>query len=218
MKSLWTILVPTLGQRAALFDRLLAALLPQVEAAAGAVCVLAWWNNGSPSLPEIRDGLLAAAETEYVSFFDDDDMPTPLYVPAIVAALASRPDHVGFKIEYTTDGVGHEIVDHSLRHRRWHRNADGMLVRDFTHIDPVRTDIARQGSFRVPRAGRAEDRAWVKTVRGRLVTEAYVDRVLYRYLWRADTTAWQYPDRITRAGARPVVDSPHFAWHPGSDV
>ncbi len=215
--ALWTILIPTIGQRESLLLRLLAGLMPQVDAAGGAVRVLAWRNNGSPHLGMIRDGLVETAETEYVSFVDDDDTVADDYVSAILEALESRPDHVGFQLAYTTDGAGYEIVDHSLRHRRWHRDGAGRLLRDFTHIDPCRRSIAMAGSFQPKHHGRAEDRLWVKRVRPWMTTEAYIPRIMYHYDHRTDVSAWQNPAAIVPKAGRPTVDSPYFAWHPRSD-
>lgn len=214
----WTILIPTIGQREALFRRLLDVLLPQLDEHAGRVRVLAWWNNGRPTLGSIRQGLVEAADTDYVSFVDDDDLVAESYVADIVHAMATgRPDHVGFQVQYYSEGVPAGLCDHSLRHRRWYRRPDGLLCRDFTHIDPIRRDLALRGNFRGVRPGRAEDRAWVKQVRPFVRTEEYIDKVLYHYLWSADVSAWQRPDQIQRDFERPpVVEHPYFAWHPGS--
>lgn len=213
---LWTILIPTLGQREALFMRLLGVLLPQLDEFAGAVRVLAYRNNGSPPIGEVRDALLAVVESEYVSFIDDDDLVPPYYVAEVVRAVESRPDHVGFKLEYSMNGEFREIVDHSLRHGRWHRTSEGLLARHFTHIDPMRTKIARRGSFRVPRRGRPEDRHWVRQVTGHPTTEAYIDKIMYYYLWREDTSASQNPDPVAPNSGRPMIDHPLFEWHPAS--
>jgi len=214
---LWSILVPTIGEREALFLRLMGVLLPQLDQQGGAVRVLAWKNNGYPPLGVIRDALVRDADSEYVSFIDDDDLVPEDYVAEIVNAFTSRPAHVGFKIEYTTNGEGREVVDHSLRHGKWGRDASGQLVRDFTHIDPVRQDIAALGTFIVPRK-RAEDRAWVRQVRPALIgqPEVYIDKIMYHYLWREDTTAWRRQERLIPREGRPQVDSPHFAWHGSS--
>lgn len=217
MTPLWTILVPTIGQREDLFMRLMNVLTPQLDAYGGGVRVLAWRNNGAPSLGHIRDGLVRAAGSEYVSFVDDDDLVPNYYVSEIMSALRERPDHVGFQLDYSTDGVGHEIVDHSIRHGRWHRGYDGQLLRDLTHIDPIRRDLAMWGSFVTNRPHRAEDRHWVKQVRQHIATEVYIDKIMYYYLWRQDTTAWQRPQDIVPKSGRPTVDSPYFAWHPESD-
>jgi len=213
----WTILVPTLGQREQLFKRLMGALLPQLDEHDGRVRVLAWRNNGQPSISEIRDALLASAGTDYVSFVDDDDLVPEYYVAEIVKALDERPDHVGFKIKYTTNDEHGEIVDHSLRWGKWGRTYDGQLYRDVTHIDPVKTDLAVRARF-YSRRGRAEDRVWVKQVRQHLATEVYIDKIMYHYLFRDDTTAWREPDKIRHVAGRPQIDHPHFAWHPESDA
>jgi len=216
-EPLWTILVPTIGQREDLFMRLMGGLLPQLDEHAGAVRVLAWRNSGQPALGEIRDALVADAGSEYISFVDDDDLVPEYYVAEVVRALAGRPDHVGFKIEYTSNGIGREIVDHSLRHGRWHRTAAGELVRDFTHIDPVRREHALTGSFVTHRPKRAEDRHWVRQVRGRLVTEAYIDKIMYHYLWNEQVSAWQRPAWIIPVPGRPAIEHPYFSWHERSD-
>lgn len=220
----WTILIPTISERTHLLDRLLDRLLPQLNAYAGAVRVLAWHNNGSPELGTIRDRLIADAGSEYVSFVDDDDLVSEDYVGTIMGALAENPDHVGFKLEFTAaahgGGVaGREIVEHSLVHGRWARNREGVLVRDFTHVDPIRRTIAMNGSFVVRRPGRAEDRHWVKQVRPWLTggREVYVDRVLYHYLYDAAVSAWQRPGELTPVRSRLAVGHPYFSWHPESD-
>ncbi len=209
----WTILVPTLGVRAPLFARLLTVLLPQLDAHGGRVRMLGWWSHGTPTIGAIRDRLLAAAGTDYVSFVDDDDLVPGDYVDRVAWAMKQHPDHIGFKVEYCIDGVRAAIIDHSLRYRRWGRNRQG-LYRDVTHIDPIRTDLARRASFDVVPAGTAEDQPWVRQIRGHLRTEAYVDAVMYHYLWSQETSAWQRPDLIVETGTRPVIDHPLFAWHP----
>jgi hypothetical protein len=209
--------VPTLGQREHLFMRLLDVLLPQLDAHDGRVRVLAWRNNGTPWISDIRDDMLRVAETEYVSFVDDDDLVPEYYVDEVVKAIEGRPDHVGFKIDYSTNGVGREIVEHSLKWGNWGRSAEGVLYRDFTHIDPMRADLARRSTFRIIRAGRAEDRVWVKGLRGKLKSEVYIDKVMYYYLFRDDTTAWARPGEIVPKYGRPTIDHPYFAWHPSSD-
>jgi hypothetical protein len=217
----WTILIPTIPIREPLFRRLLDVLLPQLDAHEGRVRVLAWRNAGRPSLGEVRDGLVNYASTDYVSFVDDDDLVPAYYVTEIVEAIAGRPDHVGFQLEYTTkrggEQVGYEIVDHSLRHGRWHRNTEGQLVRDCTHIDPVRREIALSGQFARARSGRAEDTVWVKQIRGRMRTEAYIDKIMYHYLWSYEGSSWGMDRKVApAAGPRPDIAHRHFAWHPSS--
>lgn len=211
----WTILIPTIGQRAELFARLLGVLLPQTTPYLGRVLVLGYWNNGEPALPNIRQALLDAAPGEYVSFVDDDDLVPDYFVADTMEALTGRPDYVGWKVQYCIDGELRAICHHSLRFRSWFE-ADGVLYRDISHINPIRADLARRADFRRTRRGRAEDRVWVQQLRGRLRSEVYLDKVMYLYLWSAQTSAWRHPHRLRRDGHRPTVDHPHFAWHPDS--
>lgn len=219
----WTILVPTIPARATLFARLMDRLLPQLDEHEGRVTVLAWRNVGRPHLGALRDAMLLAAPGEYVSFIDDDDLVPDYYVSEVVRALAGRPDHVGFQLEFTTEAggeqVGREVVDHSLRHGRWQRNAEGQLVRDFTHIDPVRRELALNGSFAVARKGRAEDRQWVKQLRGWLRTEVYIDKIMYHYLWSHEGSSWGLDKRVVDVpDLPPVPEHPFLFWHPLSDA
>lgn len=209
----WTILVPTIGQRDALFRRLLECLLPQLDAWAGSVRVLAYWNNGVPTLGEIRDSMVAAVGTDYVSFIDDDDLVPEYFVAECMTAMASRPDKIGFKVGYYVDGKLEEVADQSIRHGRWAR-IDGVLCRDITHVGPIRTEIATRGRFARARRGHAEDRAWVKQVRPFVGTEVYIDKVMYDYLYSHEGSSWQRKNAVRDVGERPSdIHHPYFTWH-----
>lgn len=186
---------------------------------------------------------------EYVNFIDDDDLVSAGYVDAMLDAMnRHRPDHVGFWVEYFKNGVFEGDVEHSLKWPRWAtlrcqdvavRAAEGELsparlahmhsgmefpkpvrfVRDFTHIDPIRTEIARWGRFADARPHAPEDRAWCRSLRDRLAghlgsTEVMVDRVLYHYFWVPDGSVWDHAskDRGTFV-SRPAFDHPNFFWH-----
>lgn len=213
----WTILIPTIPQRAAQFERLLGVVLPQLDEHRGRVRVLAWRNRGTPRLAEIRDAMLLAAGTDYVSFIDDDDLVPDYYVAEVVRAIEQRPDHVGFLLDYCPAGGPAEVVEHSLKWSTWGRSVEGVLYRDFTHVDPVRTDFALKGQFAAAKPRRAEDRVWVKQVRPYLSSEVYIDKIMYHYLWSPETSSWQNPAALTDGPPRPAVDHPYFAWHPQSD-
>ena len=215
----WAILVPTLGERRPLFERLMTGLLPQLDPYGGAVRVIGWFNNGSPPLPKIRQRMVETAGTEYVSFVDDDDLVSRDYVAEIVAALAGRPDYVGFQVQCYSDGAPIGVAYHSLEYRRW-RNLPGRYERDISHLNPMRTTHALRADFSLARAGRAEDRVWADQLRRARVlkTQVVVPRILYHYLYSTNRTAglgsrWQQPRRITR-GERATVDSPYFTWSP----
>jgi hypothetical protein len=214
----WSILVPTLGERAPLFERLLAQLLPQAQRHGSRVQVVGWFNNGSPSLPKIRQAMVLGARTDYVSFVDDDDLVSPDYVDHVLEAIETRPDYVGFQVQCYSNGHPIAVAYHSLEHRRW-RNMDGRFERDISHINPIRTDLARRADFSMTRSGGAEDRAWADQLRRARVlrTQVVIDRILYHYLQvtpeHRTGSRWRNPALI-RPGARSVIDHPNFTWSP----
>lgn len=229
----WTILVPTIPRRAALFARLMDRLLPQLDLHCGRVVVVGWLNEGTPRLGELRDAMVDWADlqlgAEYVSFVDDDDLVPDYYVTTVLAALGHRPDHVGFQVDYWKNGERQGLIEHKLSHGRWgarvRRPTDppgGKLVifRDFTHIDPIRTSIARRGRFADAPPHAMEDRAWVRSVRPHLKTEVYIPRPMYTYFWTPAESAWDRPGAQLGSDAfthlRPEYVSPYFTWHPES--
>jgi hypothetical protein len=213
----WTILVPTLGERRALFERLMAGLLPQLDPYDGRVRVLGWYNDGSPSLPKIRQRLVETAGTDYVSFVDDDDLVSRDYVAEIVGALASRPDYVGFQVQCYSNGAPTGVAYHSLEFDQW-RNLTGRYERDISHLNPIKRSLALRADFSRTRAGKPEDRAWADQLRRARVlqTQVVINRILYHYLYSTSRAAgvgsrWSVPRRITR-GERATVTSPYFTW------
>lgn len=218
MPPTWAILVPTLGERRALFERLMAAVLPQLEPYDGRVLVHAWLSDGMPPLPEIRQHLIARAGTDYVSFVDDDDLVAPYYVDEVVRALSQRPDYVGLQVQCYSDGVPTAIAHHSLAHGHWLNLAD-RYIRDISHLNPVRRDLALRADFRRVRRGQPEDRAWADQMRAQrcLKTEVVVDRIMYHYLFSTsrkpgEGSRARFPKMIRRVAGRPRIDSPHFIW------
>lgn len=232
--TLWTIMVPTIPRRALLFQALMRSLLPQIRPYAGQVKVVAWLNAGTPRLAELRDRMLLHADealgSRYVSFVDDDDVLAPDFVDEIVIALGQGADHVGFPINYFKDGARSYPVEHSLRYPRWATirlspaRFDYKLVRDFTHIDPMRTKWARAGRFALADPHVAEDRVWCRQLRAAGfarhagATEVYIDKPLYTYLWTPAESAWDNPAKLLQLGQpdRPTIRHPHFYWHPES--
>jgi hypothetical protein len=218
----WTILVPTLGERRALFERLMGALLPQLDPYAGTVRVVSWWNNGAPGLPKIRQRMVVGAGSEYTSFVDDDDLVPDYFVAEVVSALESRPDYVGWDVQCYTDGAPTAISHHSLAHGGWYNKPDA-YYRDISHLNPIRRDLALLADFRKARAGQAEDRNWASQIRRthKVRTEVVIPRVMYHYLYSTSRkpgmgSRWQQPRSIRAQGTPAQFGSPYFSYHPES--
>ncbi len=218
MPPTWDILVPTLGERRASFERLMGTLLPQTEAYGGRVGVVGYYNNGYPGLPTIRQHMVLGSPADYVSFVDDDDLVPPYFVEEVVRALDQGPDYVGWQVQCYSDGVPTAVSYHSLEHRKW-VNLPDRYLRDISHINPIRTSIARRVDFRRAAPGQPEDRAWVHQLRqgNKLKTQVVIDRIMYHYLFSTSKTAgigsrWQAPSMIHPGLDRVVINHPNFAW------
>lgn len=212
----WAILVPTIGERRELFGRLMDGLIPQTLKHDGRVRVHGWFNNGRPSLPEIRQRMVRAAGTEYVSFVDDDDVVAPYFVDEVMAALAGRPDYVGFQVQCYSDGAPTAISYHDLTHGRW-ENQRHRHLRDISHINPIRTTLALTADFSRARRGQPEDRVWADQLRRgkKLREQVVIDRIMYHYLYRPkrSTAGSRWRPVLSRFGSvRPEVVHPYFTW------
>lgn len=210
----WTILIPTLGEREPLLRRLLAGLLPQVEATDGEVRIVALWNNGERPLSHIRQSLVEYADSEYMSFVDDDDLVPDYYVSKVLPLL-DGVDQVGWRMQCYWDGRELAPTFHSLRYGRWFEDASG-YYRDVTHLNPVRTDLALRADFR--NTTPPEDVAWVDQMRTNIKTEHYIEECMYFYHFSQAGSKWAPGSAVQHHVTyhRPVIDSSSFVWHPDS--
>jgi hypothetical protein len=211
----WTILVATLGQRADRFRRLLDNVLPQLDAAGGEVQLCAFYNHGERPLGHVRHDLLEHASTPYVSFVDDDDELPEYHVAEVLSRLDGSVDYVGWQMQTYVDGYPLKPTYHSLRYNSWWENDQG-YYRDVSHLNPMRTEVARHGDFR--RGEPPEDVCWVDQVRPYVRTEAYVDRVMYYYRSTSGDSTWRGTGVYRPPYDRPVLDHSYLSYHPASST
>jgi len=211
---LLSVLTPTLSSRQAKFLRLMSVLLPQAEAD-GRVEVVALQNDGERTIAEYRQALLEDARGRWVAFVDDDDMVEPDYVALITEALREDPDYVAFRHAYYEDGVRHPLpVVTGIKHRGWFNTSEA-LVRDITHVNPMRASIARRADFRIRVGDALEDASFDAQVRSLLKTQVVIDGTLYHYHHsRSDSVQHRLAPHAF--APRPVIESPAFRWHPWS--
>lgn len=169
----WTIAILTVPQRRREYERLLDALWPQIEHGSGISLMTC---NMPGTIAEKRQWCLDNAEGEYFNFIDDDDMVPDDYVASIYPHL-NGVDYIGFQLQLYWDGRPMKPTFHSLEYDHWSEDYRG-YYRNISHLNPIRTEIARQGRFA---GGYGEDRRWAEQVNPR--TEYYVDKVLYHYLY-----------------------------------
>jgi hypothetical protein len=199
----WDILVATIPHRHARLLELLAALAPQMRPGVTVICCR---DNLQLAYGDKCQVLMDASAAEYVSFADDDDLVAPGFIAAVQAALAGRPDYVGFPVTWTVDGAPQVPVEHSLRHGGWVNAAD-RLTRDIAHFNPVRRDLARQARWE---GGYGADARWAAALRaaGCVRTEEWIPEPMYFYRYSAaDNSA------LSRSPmAHPLPELPSWPW------
>jgi Glycosyl transferase family 2 len=172
---LWQILITTIPQRHDRLAGLLAVLDTQMRPGVG---VLLCRDRKLYGYRQAIQAAMDAATAEYVSAIADDDSVAPDFIPDITAALASRPDYVGFRVRYTEGGARMKPVIHSLSCGGW--SDDGPEYRrDLMYQNPVRREHAQRVRFR----GLACDTEWADDLRalGVVRTEVFIDREIFYY-------------------------------------
>lgn len=199
----WQILIATIPHRHATLAALLATL---DEQAVPGLSVLLYRDNLDQSIAAKRQALLDAAEADWISFIDDDDTVYPGFVLRIMAAMYQGPDCVGFTVEYVVDGVPQGIAEHSIRYHGWY-NWPEKMVRDISHLNPIRRELAIQGHFA---GGYSEDSRWAAEIRdARLLTEeVWVPGLAYRYQFSPADCA----DTKRKPWRGPLPALPDYPW------
>lgn len=174
-----SILICHLNSRKKLLERLMAVLQPQVDAANGEVEVLVEADDGKISTGAKRNILLDRARGEFVCCHDDDDLPSPEYVPKILSAIDSNPsvDCIGMEGLIYQNGTPKKFI-HSLQHRSWSETKQAYL-RNPNHLNPVRRALAL--IVRFPEITVGEDFNFSMRLLPLLKTETYISGPIYHY-------------------------------------
>jgi hypothetical protein len=173
-----SILVCTTIDRREMFSKLYAEL--QRQSLGLEVEVLYEEDNKQISVGAKRQKLLERARGTYVCYFDSDDWPFNFYVNTIVDALEKGPDCVGFLIHMTTNLKRPQTCCHSLKYKVWAEKVDGYdYVRNCTHFNPCRRDLALKIGFQDKRHG--EDRLYSDAVSKLCKTEVFINKRMFHY-------------------------------------
>lgn len=168
----WTIAILTIPERATDFTRIRGILESQIGDRDIQLLVADQpWGVGRK-----RQWCLDNATGEYFNFIDDDDLIAHDYVECIYPLL-DGVDYIGFRMQLYVNGAKQKPTFHSLEYDGWSEDEDG-YYRNVSHLNPIRTEIARQGGFD---RDYAEDRAWAEQVSPE--TERYIDKPMYFYFW-----------------------------------
>jgi hypothetical protein len=83
-------------------------------------------------------------------------------------------------IHMTTNGIKPQLCCHSLRYKEWKEHVNGYdYVRNITHFNPVRRELALQVGFKDLRYG--EDRIYSDAVTKLCETEVFINKRMFHY-------------------------------------
>lgn len=175
MSKRLSILTVTMESRKEIFYNLAKALKAQSN---NTIEMLANSDQGQKSIGQKRNELLEASKGDYVVFVDDDDMISPYYTSAILGALERSPDCVGIEGIITLNGIGPKKFIHSVQYQDWYEQ-DNIYYRCPNHLNPIKREIALDVKF--PNQSWQEDKSFSEGLKGKLVTEVYINTPIYYY-------------------------------------
>jgi ribosomal protein S24E len=186
MLKTWSILIPTTPNRSEVLNRLVTELQKQIDEinAEPFIRIDILEDDFELSIGEKRNILVQRTESDYLSFFDSDDMPSANYIKLMFYSIQHEPDCVGIRGLVTWSGKNPTIFEHSLKHTLFVRRSDGVLIKPVAHLNPIKTSIAKQIMF--PLINYTEDSAWSKRLidSGLLKNEIMIDsEPVYLYLF-----------------------------------
>jgi hypothetical protein len=211
----YDILITTVPHRHTLLCGLLADLNKQIEVAPPSyyvadVGVMVYRDNLTVPYGDKIQAMTEASTADYVSCVDDDDLLARDGVRRIMAALRTRPDYVGFAVNWTRNGIPQLPVEHSLRHPHWH-NGEDRLLRSVMQFNPIRRDIALDGTWE---GGYEAEIRWGRGVleAGRCKTEVWLGEPPVYYYREREADTFRMLAARTQMPADEIPPLPQYPW------
>lgn len=191
---LFSILIATLESREEQFNKLHTELMKQIEEnnLQDEVEILVFQDNFDYPVGMKRNTLLADASGLFAAFVDDDDLVSDDYVISIIQAIKENPeiDCVGIKGILISPHLPRKEFIHSIKYKEFKEDRN-YYYRPPNHLNPIRVELSR--NFLFPVINNGEDFDWTMKIckANILKKEAYIDKVLYKYMFSWDTTEAQ---------------------------
>lgn len=191
MNATLEILVPTTFDRAGYFRRFSECLKPQLERQRRAnirPLIDVGEHNGGMTIGMKRNLLLDAAQSDYVCFWDDDDLVADDAVDRVMAAIDAGfyvaregVDVIGIEGKKINDDGSEQKIVQSFRYKT-RAFVGGSWISYPTHLNPVKLTIARKVKF--PMISFGEDAQYSRNLLPHLKSEIEVSGPLYFYYYR----------------------------------
>lgn len=189
---IWSILIPTLIERTAMFERLKSELLKQInehglqnEIEICSISDSQYDKVNRISIGDKRNRLIDMARGKYVSFIDDDDMVAPYYIRAVHGALMQSPSVVGITGVMTVNGkvkTARRFI-HSMQYKSYFERS-GVFYRPPNHLNPMLRSIAQSVKFRDAYHGEDTDWAMELCKQKPYKSEIFIENPIYYYLYQ----------------------------------
>lgn len=126
-------------------------------------------------------------------------------VIGVDAQEAAELCRAGLAVRAEPDDIPFQLIEHSLRHGGWDQALN--QVRDLSHLNPLRRELALLGSF--AGAGFAEDIAWAAQLRatGQVRTETFIAEPMYYYDYRMSDCS-----KTSREPLKIIPRLPSYPW------
>lgn len=204
MTPILSILIPTIPSRIKMFDFVSDKVTDQImqmekmHPTLGAIEFLyhegGAYLNGGLSIGKKRQELVEMSTGKYLCFLDDDEDIAPNYVETLVRLCQSDADVITFRSFAKTDFYW-SVIDMRLGNPNEEATPERIVKRNWWHICPVKSEIAKRHSF--PDINYGEDAEWISKVVSDCKTEAHTDQILHQYNHSSKTSE---ADKIINAG------------------
>lgn len=178
-----SILIPTLVSRERFYNRLLSELFWQIDAipdGRSLVEIIHYTDAGEATTGAKRNWLVANAKGLYVAGFDDDDMPTDVYIRKSLEIANSGADCGELNGLYFLNGKYDRPFRHSIEYTSWWQDKS-CYYRNPNHISCIKKELIQGIPFKDQTVGEDGHFSIALHESGRLKTEYPVKETLYLY-------------------------------------
>lgn len=175
------VLIPTLTDRAKLLNRLMAELDRQRKGKD--VIVITLEDSGEKTTGQKRNELIQSAveaEAEYVSFFDDDDLPGENYITRNLEGIAGGFDCCSLTGRIYFKGKPGNPFIHSIKYDHWWQDKN-FYYRCPNHLNCIKLELIKDISFQDKYIGEDGNFSMDVQKAGVLKTEFEIKEIIYHY-------------------------------------
>ena len=187
-----TIGIPSLNERKESLNELLTffdSITSEENIKKSKVEVIVNIDDGEKTVGQKRNEILEQAKGKFVCYVDDDDKVDEEYINLIIKTIEENPDLdcIGFTGMYYVNGEPTMLFKHAKEYGG-HYKKEGIQYRPVNHLNPVRTELAKQIGFPEKNFGEDSDYCDRLLESGLVKNEVILDKVMYHYLWNSELT------------------------------